>query len=104
MSQSTTQDRLRRWRTPIVSAVVAGGLLLGGYGIAAAADSGTSTPDSSESTAPDSESGTPESPDSTAPDRVRPGQPGQGEGRGGPGCDEEQQQSEDGATESSATT
>ncbi|WP_116951193.1 hypothetical protein [Jiangella endophytica] len=126
MSDSTTDtpDRLRRWRTPIVSAAIAGGLLLGGYGIAAAADSGSSTPDTSESepAAPDTESGRPDAPESTAPDQARPGQPSDGEGRGGPGgagCDEapddgqapedgqapdQAPEGEQGRTESSATT
>lgn len=89
MSDSTTptRDRLRRWRTPIVAAAVSGGVLLGGYGIAAAADStpAPSSPSAPESAEPESpESAEPESPDATEPNRTRPDAPGRGEG-----CDEE---------------
>lgn len=103
MSDSTpTRDRLRRWRTPIVAAAVSGGVLLGGYGIAAAADS---TPAPSSPSAPESaepESPAPGSPDATEPNRTRPDAPGRGEG-----CDEApsgRAPSDEGATESSATT
>jgi hypothetical protein len=78
MSDSTTptRDRLRRWRTPIVAAAVSGGVLLGGYGIAAAADS---TPAPLSPSAP--ESTAPESPEATEPNRTRPDTaPGRGEG------------------------
>ncbi|WP_053203339.1 hypothetical protein [Jiangella muralis] len=96
-STTDTRDRLRRWRTPIVSAAVAGGLLLGGYGIAAAADSGSSTPDGGESAPSAPESTAPDQgrPDQARPDQAQPGQPG--EGHGGAGCDEA-------PAESSATT
>ncbi|SDU54715.1 hypothetical protein [Jiangella alkaliphila] len=102
MTTTDTRDRLRRWRTPIVSAAVAGGLLLGGYGIASATESAP-TPDTSEPAAPDTESGTPEAPDTTtpeAPDAERP-QPGGPGGEGGEGCDEAP---DGGQAESSATT
>ena len=110
MSDSTTptRDRLRRWRTPILAAAVSGGVLLGGYGVAAAADStpapsSPSAPESAEPESPDSaqpespDSAQPESPDATEPDRTRPDAPG---GRG-EGCDEAP--SDEGTAESSAT-
>ncbi|SEF17805.1 hypothetical protein [Jiangella alba] len=85
MTTTDTRDRLRRWRTPIVSAAVAGGLLLGGYGIAAAADSGS--PSQSPSPSPEQTQ-----PEQTQPDQTRPDRPGEGHG-----CDQA-------PAESSATT
>ncbi|MBB5785872.1 hypothetical protein [Jiangella mangrovi] len=102
MSDSTsttpTRDRLRRWRTPIVAAAVSGGVLLGGYGIAAAADStpAPSSPSESESAEPSA----PGSPDATEPNRTRPDAPG---GRG-EGCDEEGRPAPDAESSSTATT
>jgi hypothetical protein len=110
MSDTTTptRDRLRRWRTPIVAAAVSGGVLLGGYGIAAAADSASPTPDGESSetapptpSAPESEAPESEAPDATEPNRTRPDGPGRGEG-----CDEapsDRAPSDEGTAESSAT-
>ena len=81
-----------------MAAAVSGGLLLGGYGIAAAADS---TPTPSSPSTPSSPQTEPGSPDATEPNRTRPDGPGRGEG-----CDEApsgQAPSDEGATESSAT-
>lgn len=113
MSDSTTPTpgRRRRWRTPLVAAAVSGGLLLGGYGIAAAADS-TPTPSSPEGESSETAPPTPSAPGTEAPNRVRPdAAPGRGEG-----CDEapsgeapsgqapsDQAPSDQGTAESSAT-